>query len=146
MSKFKVGDYISRISYMKVVEDDGNQLIVQNDKGYKFGVPYVILENELVSSAGQFNSTKKVGITEFLTIFVEQTGNKVFTACFEKQDGSERVLIGRRLGFNGYAGTSEVVDLEIPLDVSKKYDNRVRNIIHRSMKWFILDNTKYILK
>lgn len=146
MSKYKVGDYISRISYMKVVEDTGSELVVVNDQGYKFGIPHEILKNEVVSSAGVFTSTKKLGITEFLTIFVEQTGNKVFTACFEKQDGTERVLVGRRLGFNGYAGTSEVIDLQIKKDESKSYDNRIRNIIHRSMKWFILDNTKYVLK
>lgn len=143
----KKGDFISRISYLKVEDVVGNDLIVSNEEGFKWQIDKQILENEHVVSATHFDKTKKVPKTELARIFVEETGGKAFSVNFTKKtDNSERTLIGYRTSFRGYLGMSDAIDLEKEKDSSKSYDTRSRIVTHDNINWLILDGTKYTLK
>lgn len=61
--------------------------------------------------------------------------------------GEERILVGYLISTETGFGRSMVIDLEIKRDLSKPdYDNRIRQVDHRSLNWLIHKNTKYIVK
>lgn len=60
--------------------------------------------------------------------------------------GEERLLTGFLVGTETELGRSKAVDLNIKLDADKEYDNRVRQIDHRTINWLIVNNVKYIVK
>ncbi len=139
--KIKVGDLMAIMHYVKVktvnhatnelLADDMDQVSTMKISGKD------LLENSF--SADQFAEEKKVGKIQAAEALVNSI-NRPFTVSFEKADGSERILRGRLVQSESLLGRSMVEDLDAPKD------NRVRQVDHRTIKWLIVDNVKYIVK
>jgi hypothetical protein len=94
---------------------------------------------ESFSSADTYESEESVTKTELAEKLVS-AGPLPFTVCFLKSKGAERVLRGRLLEHESLLGRSLVHDF----DVTK--GPPLREVDHRSLKWLIVNNVKYILK
>ena len=112
---------------------------------YKLGVEdldrnmnFVIEGRELVEScmsSSNYSTSEKVTKTRLAEILVS-SHNKPFTVHFNKDDGSERILVGRLVKPEPLMGRSYVNDLE-------KNDGQMRLVNHRGLNWIIVDNIKY---
>lgn len=91
-------------------------------------------------SADQYKNTEKVTKTKAAEI-LSSSFHIPLTVCFDKQDGKERVIRGRLLSTEPLLGRSYVEDLDLEGD-SKK---RLRLVDHRTIKWLIVQNVKYIV-
>lgn len=164
-SKLNVGDFLSRTSYMKILSTNGKFASVENEKGLVWDIDKSILEKEAFT-ANQAEEVIEVNRTELINIF-NKVGDAVFTVNFNKQPtwedyaeltrnegskirsfadmkkdfkafvGDERTLIGYLLKEENGFGRSLVLDLE------KK---QPRQVDHRTLRWLIWKNKKYIVK
>ena len=166
-SKLKVGDFMSRISYMRVVGMDGGSVEVENSDGFRWTVAKSILEAEATAS-DQYTSVQRVTRTELARILEQDVRDCVFSVCFTKMPdpadqeallagadmstpakrkrvakelgvGKERVLHGH-VEDTHELGRVPVVDLEV------KQGPRERLVDLRSMKWLVFGNVKYEVK
>ena len=169
-NQLKVGDRLSRISYMEVVEAGSRSLRVRNEEGMTWTIAASILENEAYA-ANQFTEVQEVSRTDMVHA-LESAGDSVFTVVFEKKTsqksivaalsaldslpdrkaalnklaksmmaGEERTLVGYLTSTEPKMGRSVVVDLEISPD-----QHRLRLVDHRTIKSLTLRNIKYVLK
>lgn len=60
--------------------------------------------------------------------------------------GVERVMVGRHFGELNELGRVNFVDMEEEKDMSKAYDNRIRQVDPRTVNWLIVRNVKYTVK
>jgi len=90
-------------------------------------------------SADQYSEEEKVGKTRAAEILLHSI-NRPFTVCFLKTNGNERVLRGRLVKPEPLLGRSMVEDLD------QKGVNRLRQVDHRTIKYLIVDGTKYVVK
>ncbi len=167
--KIKKGDYLSRISYLKVEDVKKDYATVSNEDGLTWQIDNSILQQECVS-ASEYSKEEEVNRTKLIEIF-SNVGDKVFTVNFNKEPkaddylkltrgegnkilsfaemkksfskvkGEERTLIGYMLNTENGFGRSNVIDLEIPSD-----QHRIRQVNHRSLNWLVLNGIKYIVK
>lgn len=141
-AKVKSGDIMACIAYVKVkaVQQKGDVLVVNDLTN---GVSeFNINGRDLVEaclSADQFSETQKVTMTAAAEILVT-SHNTPFTVCFEKQDGTERVLRGRLISHEALLGRSKVEDL----DTTDAH--RMRLVDHRTIKWLVVNGVKYVVK
>lgn len=141
-NKIKSGDLMAVIHYVKVkmvypstyefLADD----VDQDKRGLRVCGKDLL---ERLYSADQFAEEKKVGKLEAAETLINSI-NRPFTVAFEKADGQERVLRGRLIKPEPLLGRSMVEDLDA------QSGNRVRQVDHRTIKWLIVDNIKYIVK
>lgn len=82
-SKLKVGDFMSRVSYMRVKSISGDNVVVENQDGFSWSISKTILEAEATSST-QYTDTKKVNRTELARIFELEVRDSVFSCSFTK--------------------------------------------------------------
>lgn len=141
-SRVKKGDLMALTYWTRVNQVNGlNELILDNlDEGTD---QIRMVGRELIMSsrsADQYSETQKVSRSEIARTLIEST-NCLFTVCFDKDDGTERVLRGRLVRPEALLGRSMVEDL----DVAEK-KNRIRLVDHRTLKWLIVDGVKYELK
>lgn len=141
-SKIKSGDLMAVIHYVKVktIYHSTFEMLADDVDQDKRGLKVVgkdLLERAY--SADQYAEEKKVGKIEAAETLVG-AGNRPFTVAFEKSDGKERVLRGRLIKPEPLLGRSMVEDLDEPVN------NRVRQVDHRTIKWLIIDNVKYVVK
>lgn len=145
MKKIKEGDYISRISYMKVLGTNGSSTTVENEDSLVWQISNDIVNKECIS-ASEYKEEKKVSRTELIDIF-SKVGDTVFTVNFDKQSGENRTLIGYLIETENGFGRSNVIDLDIDKDISgssPKY--RIRQVDHRTLNWLIVKGVKYKVK
>ncbi len=141
-SEVKANDLMAVVYYVKVksVEENGERLTVKDlDNGH---ADILITGKDLVESAlsaDQFHEEIKVSKTYAAEVLVH-SANRPLTVCFEKQDGTERILKGRLIKPEPLLGRSKVEDLET-LD-----PNRTRLVDHRTLKYLIVDGIKYTVK
>lgn len=146
--KLKKGDLLAITHYVKAVDVVKANKFNPNDKvsvkdidtGMDFDVIGAPLINRL-ASADEVNSTKKItktAIAEKLT----ESYNKPISVCFTKVDGSERVMRGRYVSHEVLMGRSQIEDLDLDGDITK----RLRQVDHRTIKWLIVDGVKYEVK
>ena len=89
-SQLKEGDFLSRISYMRVISVDGDHVEVENEAGFRWSIGRSILEAEAVSS-NQFRKTSKVTRTELARILEQDVRDSVFSVSFTKMpDGADQ--------------------------------------------------------
>lgn len=139
-SKIKVGDVVTITHFAKVrdIIKGGREINVVNLD--LRDCDFWIRGTELVEqcmSADQF--AKEIEVTR--TQCVEKlmvSYNVPFTVCFDKADGSERVLRGRLIQPEAVFGRSHVEDLEVD-----RSQNRTRLVDHRTVKWLVVGNVKY---
>jgi hypothetical protein len=60
--------------------------------------------------------------------------------------GVERVMVGRHFGELNEFGRVNFVDMEEDKDMSKTYDNRIRQVDPRTVNWIVVRNVKYTVK
>lgn len=166
----KVGDRLSRVSYMEIVGKRGSSFSVKNEEGMTWTIAGSILQNEAYS-ASQYTEEREVNRTEMVEA-LESAGDSVFTVVFDKKisqksiaaalaeldelpskktalnklaksmmAGEERTLVGYLASTEPKMGRSVVIDLEIPAD-----KHRPRLVDHRTIKELILRNVRYTLK
>jgi hypothetical protein len=140
-SSVKVGDLMAFTYYAKVdsVGLGGTKLVITDlDSGMdKITVEgRELVENSL--SADFFEEEVKVTKTEAAEILVSSYG-RPFTVCFEKTDGTERILRGRLVMPEPLLGRSKVEDLEQTKD-------RMRLVDHRTIRWLTVDGVKHVVK
>lgn len=132
------GEFLSFTQYCRVINKTKDSVVIENQFGQELEICGIDLV-ESMNSSGQFTETRKVGKHEMVEA-LHNAKDTVFTACFTKKDGTERILIGHLKGIEAHLGRTEVYDLEIPItDVSKQ----VRLIDNRCLSWVVINNIKY---
>ncbi len=126
------------VYYVKVKSLKNDMLVVENvDEKQEFTVSgKSLIESSF--SADCFEQEIKESKTRIAEILVH-SANLPLTVCFDKSDGQERILRGRLIRPEPLLGRSMVEDLDIT------GDNRVRQVDHRTLKWLIVGNIKYIV-
>jgi len=137
--KIVEGEYLSFTSYYKVKEKIHQGIIVTNQHGQDITITGVDLI-ETFASAGQFVETRKAGKHEMVEA-IHNAKDTVFTVCFKKKDGSERILVGHLKSVEAHLGRTEVIDLEIDKDDKTR---GIRLVDNRTLEWVIINNIKYI--
>lgn len=141
-AKVNEGDLMAFIYWTKVksTSSNGSVLGVANlddDEGIIRINGKELIEKSF--SADQYHEEEKVGKTRAAEILLHSV-NRPFTVCFLKTNGNERVLRGRLVKPEPLLGRSMVEDLD------QKGVNRLRQVDHRTIKYLIVDGTKYIVK
>jgi hypothetical protein len=141
-TKVKKGDLMSFTYYVKVksVDLSRNEMMVED---LLFGGQEIqVRGKELIESsysADQHAEEEKVSMTKCAELLVS-SHNRPLTVCFDKKDGTERVLRGRFVGHEVMFGRSWCEDLDV-----KKTDKEdgLRQVDHRTIKWLVVDGVKY---
>ena len=163
-SALKAGDFLSRISYMRVLGVDGDSVEVENKDGFRWSVSKSILEAE-ACAADQFTTERKVTRTELARILEQDVRDSVFSACFTKLPDprdQEALLDGadisttakrRRLAKELTVGKERVIFAHITdthemgrLPVHDLEAKGERLVDLRTVKWVVFGNTKYEVK
>ena len=150
VTKLVVGDYVSRISFMKI--EEGNVRVggytVSNEDVFQWNIGANIVGNECYSTDYDKEvKTPKTGIAEILM----NSGDAIIQVCFEKADGTERTLTGYVIGAEVVLGRTIAIDIEKPKEIrkgkdNKEFDTRQRLVDHRTLKSLIYKNVKYFVK
>ena len=175
LTKVKINDFLSETQYYKVISEkkvnNSSVYTLENERGLSIDVSSTVIEEGMFSSS-TFDKEEKVNATDLEYIF-KNVGDTIFTVVYFKQlkpedlldklklitdtskisksdvkdwiNGEERELIGYRISDANF-GRSNVIDLTVPLDKTKTYDNRKRLVDHRSIVSLIIKGTKYSLK
>jgi hypothetical protein len=136
----KSGDVMSVTFYVKVENAHPDAL---RCKGLLGAPDFDIRGRELIESAhsaDQFHSEEKVSRTQAVKA-LQGAGVRPFTVCFDKLDGTERVLRG--ILYESEESTTMGRSMARDLDVA---DDRPRQVDHRTVKWLILGGVKYTVK
>jgi beta-xylosidase len=160
-----VGNWFSGTRYFRATEDKGASVICRSS-GKTIEISKDILENQMHNSS-VFAETEKISLTQVASKLAE-ANSKAFTACFTTKvddkmvreklaecdpsqlkdhsfvhelakdliTGKEHTLVGRLSRAEGKLGRSLVIDLPTQF---------YRQVDHRTLKWLILDNRKYIV-
>lgn len=143
-AKVQVGDMMSLVYYVKVTStQDGGKTLIVSDLD-KSGMSAIKIQGEQLiqnsSSADQFSEERKVTKTAAAEL-LGTAFNRPISVCFEKQDGTERVMKGRLVAPEPWLGRSHFEDLELPVT-----EHRLRLVDHRTIKYVILDGVKHVVK
>lgn len=134
----KVGDIISRTVYARVADvhrDTMNGIDLDLRESLRVTGKDFILS---FSSAGEVN--EEVSATQtFLAETLAAAAGHPFTVCFERKSGAERILIGCLVSHEDRMGRSMVRDFEVT------EGSPLRLVDHRTLKWIILNGTRYTL-
>ena len=163
-SQLKAGDFLSRISYMRVKSLQGDNVEVENEHGFSWSISKSILEAEC-TTAHQYSKTEKVTRTELARILEQDVRDAVFSCCFNKlpsADDQEKALaaadlstsakrkrVAKELGVGPerimYAHIVDTHELgRVPVyDLEAKGE---RLVDLRTLKWIVFNNVKYEVK
>lgn len=132
-------DIMAFVYYTKVLKAGNNVLDVHNiDADMDFRVEgKSLIERGL--SADQYEEEVKVTKTRAAEILISSY-NRPLTVCFEKLDGTERVLRGRLIRPEPLLGRSMVEDLDVAAS------HRQRLVDHRTIRYIIVEGVKYEVK
>jgi len=161
--------FIGGIYYCKVLAVNGSQMRVVNEQGLEYSIGHSITENECYDPHN-FTSEESMTRTALVAKFNE-VGDAIYTVNFNKQPkwedafdavankgklksndeikkalkaemkGEERTLVGYTVSRDVSLGRSMVVDLE-----QENKDDRIRQVDHRTLNWFICKGVKYSVK
>jgi hypothetical protein len=137
-NEIKSGEYLSTTMYLKVVNKTKDGVIVKNTQGQEFEVRGTNLLETTFKSAAQFVDTKKVTRTDLADILVN-LGDQVFQVNFDKQDGTNRTLVGYKVSTENLMGRVNAIDLEVTGYAQRQIDLR-------TIKSLIVNNVKYQVK
>ena len=139
VGEIKKDDIMAFVYYTKVLKPGGNVLDVHNiDADMDFRVEgKQLIERGL--SADQFAEEIKITKTRAAEILISSY-NRPLTVCFEKLDGTEKVLRGRLIRPGPLLGRSMVEDLDVTSS------HRQRLVDHRTIKFLIVEGVKYEVK
>lgn len=137
--QIKKGEVLSSTMYLTVSDKTANGIKVKDSVGQEFEVRGPKLIESTMNSGTQYTTEKKVTRTELATALTN-AGDSVFTVVFDKQDGTERTLVGKLLDTENHMGRSNALDLQITSG------NGLRQVDHRTLKSLILRDIKYTVK
>jgi len=150
MSKLSKGDFLGRVSFMQVQGGSTRHggFEVANEDGFQWAIGSNIIKEECYST--QFSDTVKTPKTGIAEILIN-ANDAIIQVCFDKADGSERVLTGYVIGAEVVLGRTIAIDIEKPKKIrkgkdGKEFDERQRLVDHRTLKWLIYKNVKYFVK
>lgn len=140
-TKINKDDIMAVVYYVKVgdVRSGGSEIAV---KDLDHDTDFFVKGHDLIArclSADQHQEETQVSKTEAAEILVSAY-NRPFTVCFEKTDGTERVLRGRLVRPEPLLGRSMVEDLD------EVKSERIRQVDHRTIHWLIIEGVKYVVK
>lgn len=164
VSSLKVGDFMSRVNYMRVTSIDGDYVSVEDENGFSWRIGRSIVGAQCDSS-DQFTKEERVTLTEAARILEQDVRDCVFSCEFTKapdikdQDqmmqnadlgtqakrrrvikemctGKERIMHGHILDTHEI-GRMPVYDLEAKGE---------RRVDLRTLKWIVFKGTKYSVK
>ena len=145
----KTGDKISMITFMEVTSVGIGNVHVTTEDGEKLSIGNGVFEENIYSTQiDDEQKMSKTAIAELLTT----ARDAVIQVCFDKADGTERVLTGYVIGSEPLLGRSFVIDLEKPKKLRKNkkddqhWDERQRQVDHRTLKWLVYKGIKYKVK
>jgi hypothetical protein len=138
-ANIKEGEFLSFTQYFKVISKRQDSIVVKNQLDQELEIVGIDLIESL-HSAGQYTETKVVGKNEVVQA-LHSAKDKVFTVCFLKANGEERILIGHLHNIESYLGRTNVIDLEVPV-ADKTLGHR--QVDNRNIEWLVIDNIKYI--
>lgn len=148
-SLVKVGDRLSMISFMRVTGFTPGSVVVKDEDGIELRVGTGVVEGNCWSTQVDDEvKMSRTAIAELLTT----AKDAVIQVCFDKADGTERVLTGYVLGAEPLLGRTVVIDLEKPKKLRKskdgenEWDERQRQVDHRTLKWLVYKGVKYKVK
>lgn len=137
----KAGDVVSNVEFLKVVAARQDSIDVEN---LHTGLVSRINGDKLIEelkSADDYKTTKKVTKTA-LAEQLMASYNVALTVCFDKSNGTERVLRGRLMSHEPLMGRSYCEDF----DIAGTPKDRLRQVDHRTLKWLVVNGTKYEVK
>ena len=140
IKQLQAGERVSMTDYFTVKEVRPNAVVVTDSEGSDITFHGKdLVENKFVSNS-QYGKTIKCGKHE-LVEKLNNSRDRIFTVCFTKKDGSERILTGHLESIEPHLGRTNVIDLEVPANDRTQGRRQVDN---RTIKWLVLDNTRYI--
>lgn len=137
-NSIQVGEKISMTDYFTVKSIHEGGIVATNSAGVDITINGTEMIESKFNSNSQYTETVKAGKNALAEI-LQTAGDKIFTVCFEKKDGSERVLTGHFISSEPNLGRTKVIDLEIPIG-----QHNFRQIDNRTIKWIVTDQTKYV--
>lgn len=154
-SRLKVGEYVCRMSYVKVKEISGNTVVVENQFGFSWVIWKQIIAQEMVS-AHQVDEEKKVSRMEIVRI-LQNARDTIFSVGFsdslksltwedlETLDLTKKfthiVLVGYLYQDEFEMGRSVIIDLE---SEEENFEAKKRLVDHSTIEWLIFNKVKYI--
>lgn len=140
-TKIKVGDLMAFTYWGKV--EGSNRREVLAVRNVNDNQTFNVVSNQMIEqglSADQYAEEVKATKTEIAELLIN-AANRPLSVCFEKANGSERVLRGRLIKPEPLLGRSMCEDMDI--DNEK---DRLRLVDHRTIKWLVVDGVKYTTK
>jgi hypothetical protein len=148
MRKFQEGEVLSFTNYFRVLQQNGDSLIVSevknSDKSELINIDGKDLLNQLVS-ADQYEITVKVTKGQMVDKLLS-AGDRVVTVNFTKQDGTIRVLKGTNPTPEVNLGRTQIIDLEVLEKNPQDPTRGIRLIDNRTINFVVLNNVLYISK
>jgi hypothetical protein len=148
MRKFLEGEMLSFTNYFKVVQQNGNSLLLSEVKNSNKSELITIegkdILNQLVS-ADQYESTVKLTKAQMIDKLLS-AGDKVVTVNFTKQDGTIRTLRGTNPTAEINLGRTQIIDLEVLEKNPQDKTRGIRLVDNRQLEWIVLENVMYISK
>lgn len=172
-AELKVGDWVSRASYMRVVKNDAGGLEVQNEHGMTWSIGHHIVSAECFST--YFRETREVNRTELSRLMREEARDSIFVCSFLKAVTEDHVaellatiadapaamdarrrkalakdlMKGERRELTGYMlGVEESTGRFKVIDLKAEGVGRARErqVDPRTLEWVVLRNIKYVVK
>jgi hypothetical protein len=98
-------------------------------------------EAEVQTAIDSVTNAKVADVPKLLLNLIE---NPISTTI----PGEARIMRGRHYGQKEKEGLGRIdfIDMEIPKDSSKSYENRIRQVDPKTIQWLIVNDIKYVLK
>lgn len=167
------GQYLSETQYYQIQRVDIASIVVKNERDFEFTVSKRIVEEGMYSASQYDQEVevtrtelieifRTVGDTVFTVNFNKMPTADVINIAIEGLNkgkilpikemkakvkeafkGEERTLIGYLVKTETGFGRSMVIDLEQQRGDKPDYDQRLRQVDHRTLNWLIHKNIKY---
>jgi len=149
VKQVQAGGIISKIIYARVEASDKKftgshpfSILSVRCTDLEDGTTFWLEGEELIGtcmSADTYLNEVNASLTEVVEKLMKAE-TKPFSVGFVKKNGVERVLRGRMITPDGALGRSTVIDFDVV------GGSPLRQVDHRTIKWLVMGNTKYIVK
>lgn len=168
-SQLRSGDWLSRTSYMKIIDHTQEGFKVTNESGLEWSIASNIVENEC-QPAFEYKGTQQVSRSELARLLLEETRGAVVSVCFTKQQTPERIvkmleeadttsmstaekkhfaaslLVGERRYLTGYVLDRDANGRIKMIDLNVEGKNKIRLVDARTLEEATFRGTKYEVK